>query len=102
LIRGQSDTPEAAQAGGACHLWVALDRETTSNFQRDEQAALCAFITPPSNALPQEASFQAALAAFAIIWMFEKHHQHRVPKVTNAEIQRCLDNNGYSLSAVAH
>ena len=60
------------------------------------QPHLCAFITPLSNALPQEASFPAALAAFAIIWMFEQHHQHPVPRVTNAEIQRCLDNNGYS------
>jgi hypothetical protein len=60
------------------------------------QPHLCAFITPLSNALPQEASFPAALAAFAIIWMFEQHHQHRVPQVTNAQIQRCLDNNGHS------
>jgi len=60
------------------------------------QPHLCAFITPLSNALPQEASIQAALAAFAIISMFEQHHQHCVPQVTNAEIQRCLDNNGYS------
>jgi hypothetical protein len=60
------------------------------------QPHLCAFITPLSNALPQEASFPAALAAFAIIWMFEQHHQPRLPQVTNAEIQRCLDNNGHS------
>jgi len=60
------------------------------------QPHLCAFVTPLSNALPLEASFQSALAAFAIISMFEQHHQHRVPQVTNAEIQRCLDNNGYS------
>jgi len=60
------------------------------------QPHLCAFITPLSNALPQEASFQAALTAFAIIWMFEQHHQRRLPQITNAEIQRCLDNNGRS------
>jgi hypothetical protein len=60
------------------------------------QPHLCAFITPLSNALPQEASFPAALAAFAIIWMFEQHHQRRLPEVTPAEIQRCLDNNGRS------
>src|SRR5215831_8604841 len=59
------------------------------------QPHLCAFITPLSNALPQQASFPAALAAFAIIWMFEQHHQRRLPQVTNAEIQRCLDNNDY-------
>jgi hypothetical protein len=59
------------------------------------QPHLCAFITPLSNALPQEASFSAALAAFAIIWMFEQH-QPRVPEVSHAEIQRCLDNNGHS------
>ena len=58
------------------------------------QPHLCAFITPLSNALPLEASFPAALAAFAIIWMFEQHHQRRLPEVTPAEIQRCLDNNG--------
>lgn len=60
------------------------------------QPHLCAFITPLSNALPQEASFQAALTAFAIIWMFEQHHQQGLPQVTTAEIQRCLDNNGRS------
>jgi hypothetical protein len=60
------------------------------------QPYLCAFITPLSNALPQTASFSAALAAFAIIWMFEQHHQQRLPEVSHAEIQRCLDNNGYS------
>ena len=60
------------------------------------QPHLCAFITSLSNALPQEASFPAALAAFAIIWMFERHHQRRLPQVTPAEIQRCLDNNGRS------
>jgi len=60
------------------------------------QPHLCAFITPLSNALPQEASFPSALAAFAIIWMFEQHHQRRLPEVTPAEIQRSLDNNGRS------
>jgi hypothetical protein len=59
------------------------------------QPHLCGFITPLSNALPQESSFPAALAAFAIIWMFEQHH-HRVPPVTKEQIQRCLDNNGHS------
>src|SRR5262249_45062127 len=53
-------------------------------------------ITSLSNALPQEASFPAALAAFAIIWMFEQHRQPGLPEVTPAEIQRCLDNNGRS------
>ena len=60
------------------------------------QPHLCAFITSLSNALPQQASFPAALAAFAIIWMFEQHHQRRLPQVTSAELQRCLDNNGHS------
>jgi len=60
------------------------------------QPHLCAFITPLSNALPQEAAFPAALAAFAIIWMFEQHYHRRLPEVTAAEIQRCLDNNGRS------
>jgi len=60
------------------------------------QPHLCAFITPLSNALAQEASFPAALAGFAIIWMFEQHHPHGLPQVTPAEIQCCLDNNGRS------
>jgi hypothetical protein len=60
------------------------------------QRDLCAFITPLSNALPEEASFQAALAGFAIVWMFQQHHQHRLPQVTAVDIQRCLDNNGRS------
>jgi hypothetical protein len=60
------------------------------------QPHLCAFITPLSNALPQEASFPSALAAFAIIWMFEQHHQRLLPEVTPAQIQRCLYNNGRS------
>ena len=42
----------------------------------ESQPNLCAFITPLSNSLPSTASFPAALAAFAIIWMFEQHHQH--------------------------
>src|SRR5215467_7364754 len=58
------------------------------------QPHLCAFITPLSNALPQELSFPAALSAFAIIWMFEQHHQLRLPQVSSAEIQRCLNDNG--------
>ena len=61
-----------------------------------KQPDLCAFITPLSNALPEEASFQAALAGFAIVWMFQQHHQHRLPQVTAVDIQRCLDNNGHS------
>jgi SEC-C motif len=60
------------------------------------QPHLCAFITPLSNALPQDASFPAALAGFAIIWMFEQHYPKGLPQVTPAEIQRCLDNNGRS------
>ena len=60
------------------------------------QPDLCAFITRLSNALARETSFPAALAAFAIIWMFEQHHQHRLPRVSTADIQRCLDENGYS------
>lgn len=60
------------------------------------QRDLCAFITPLSNALPEEVSFQAALAGFAIVWMFQQHHQHRLPQVTAVDIQRCLDNNGRS------
>jgi hypothetical protein len=60
------------------------------------QPHLCAFIMPLCSALPQEASFQAALAGFAIIWMFEQYHQHRLPQVGTAAIQRCLDRNGHS------
>ena len=59
---------------------------------------LCSFITPLSFALPQESSFTAALSAFAIIWMFEQHHQRRLPQVSSAEIQRCLNDNGRSFA----
>lgn len=62
------------------------------------QPHLCAFITPLSHALPQQASFPAALSAFAIIWMFEQHYQRRLPQITNADIQRCLNDNGRSFS----
>jgi len=58
---------------------------------------ICAPLLHPSAMLcHREASFPAALAGFAIIWMFERYHQHRLPQVTTADIQRCLDNNGRS------
>jgi SEC-C motif-containing protein len=95
-------------AGLAVPAYVVDDVVNTISKMSDEdfdnrlddlartQPHLCAFITPLSNALPQEASFPAALAAFAIIWMFEQHHQRHLPQVTPAQIQRCLDNNGRS------
>jgi hypothetical protein len=60
------------------------------------QPNLCAFITPLSSSLPQEAAYPATLAGFAIIWMFEKHHQRCLPRVSTAEIHRCVDSNGQS------
>ena len=66
------------------------------------QPHLCAFITPLSNGLPQKSSFPAALSAFAIIWMFEQHHQLRLPQVSSAEIQRCLNDNGRSFVDFDH
>lgn len=62
------------------------------------QPHLCACITPLSNSLPQESSLMAALAAFAIIWMFEQYQQCRLPQVSSAQIQRCLDDNGRSFA----
>ena len=41
----------------------------------ESQPNLCAFITPLSGSLPPAASFQAALSAFAIIWMFQQSQQ---------------------------
>ena len=55
------------------------------------QPELCAFIMPLSNSLPQDATYPAALAGFTIIWMFEKHHQRGLPRISTGEINRCLD-----------
>jgi SEC-C motif-containing protein len=60
------------------------------------QPNLCAFITPLSSSLPPAASFQAALSAFAIIWMFQQFQQRPLPKVGVAAIKRCLDRNAKS------
>jgi hypothetical protein len=60
------------------------------------QPNLCAFITPLSSSFPPAASFQAALSAFAIIWMFQQFQQRPLPKVGVAAIKRCLDQNAKS------
>jgi SEC-C motif len=60
------------------------------------QPNLCVFITPLSCSLPPAASFQAALSAFAIIWMFQQFQQRPLPKVGVAAIKRCLDRNAKS------
>jgi hypothetical protein len=62
----------------------------------DCQPNLCALITPLSSSLPPAVSFQAALTAFAIIWMFEQYQQHRLPNIGVAAIKRCLDRNAES------
>jgi hypothetical protein len=60
------------------------------------QPHLCAFITPLSNSLPTTVSFQTALSAFAIIWMFEQCQQRPLPTISVAAIKRCLDRNAKS------
>jgi SEC-C motif-containing protein len=57
----------------------------------DSQPDLCAFITQLSSSLPPSASFQAALSAFAIIWMFEQYHHRPLPRIGATSIQRSLD-----------
>ena len=66
---------------------VLLERiQALANSQPD----LCAFIL--NSPLPPSASFPAALSAFAILWMFQQHHQPRVlPKIGVASIRCCVD-----------
>jgi hypothetical protein len=60
------------------------------------QPNLWAFITPLSNSLPSRVSLDSAVAAFAIIWMFENHYKQDLPRIDDTAIRHSIEENARS------